>query len=67
VSAKSGALLLSVYASEYFKKQHWDPWYMPLILALGRQRQVDLYKFKASLAYKGSFRTVRVTERNPVS
>ena len=28
-------------------------WYMPLILALRRQRQVDLCKFKASLVYTG--------------
>ena len=38
-----------------------------LILALGRQRQVDLCEFKASLVYKASSRTVRtVTQRNPV-
>ena len=40
---------------------------MPLILALGRQGQVDLCEFKASLVYKESSRTARaVTERNPV-
>ena len=43
-------------------------WHMPLILALGRQRQSDLCEFKASLIYKVSFRTARaVTQRNPVS
>ena len=36
--------------------------------ALGRQRQADLYKFKASLVYKVSSRKTRaVTQRNPVS
>ena len=30
---------------------HW--WHMPLIPALGRQRQVDLCEFKASLVYTG--------------
>ena len=41
---------------------------MPLIPALERQRQVDLYEFEASLVYTVSFRTVRaVTQRNPVS
>ena len=39
---------------------------MPLILALGRQRQVDLYEFKASLVYKVRTRSARaVTQRNP--
>ena len=41
---------------------------MPLIPALGRQRQVDFSEFKASLVYRVSSRTVRtVTQRNPVS
>jgi hypothetical protein len=41
---------------------------MPLILALRRQRQVDLYEFKASLIYKVSSKPARaVTQRNPVS
>ena len=39
---------------------------MTLILALGRQRQVDLYKFEASLIYRVSSRTARATQRNPV-
>jgi len=34
---------------------------MPLTLALGRQRQVDLYEFNASLVYKASSRTARGT------
>ncbi|EGV91257.1 hypothetical protein I79_026099 [Cricetulus griseus] len=32
---------------------------MPLIPALGKQRQADLSEFKASLVYKVSFRTAR--------
>ena len=35
--------------------------------ALRRQRQVDLYKFEASLVYRVSFRTARAMQRNPVS
>jgi hypothetical protein len=38
-----------------------------LILALRRQRQGDLYEFKASLVYRVSFRTDRDTQRNPAS
>lgn len=34
-------------------------WYMPLILALDRQRQEDLCEFKASLIYRASSRTAR--------
>ena len=38
-----------------------------LILALGRQRLVDLCEFKASLVYRVSSRTARIiTQRNPV-
>ena len=39
---------------------------LALIPALGRQRQVDLYEFEASLVYRVSSRTVRATQRNPV-
>jgi hypothetical protein len=40
---------------------------MPSIPALGRQRQEDRCKFEASLVYKVSSRTARVTiQRNPV-
>ena len=39
---------------------------MPLIPTLGRQRQMDLCEFKASLVYRVSFRTARATQRNPV-
>jgi hypothetical protein len=34
-------------------------WYMTLILALGKQRQVGLCEFKASLVYIVNFRTAR--------
>jgi hypothetical protein len=40
---------------------------MPLILALRRQSQADLCEFKASLVYRVSSKTVRATQRNPVS
>ena len=36
-------------------------------LALGRQRQVDLYELEASLAYRESPKSARATQRNPVS
>lgn len=39
---------------------------VPLTPILGRPRQVDFYTFKISLAYAGSFGTVRVM-RDPVS
>ena len=39
----------------------------PLVPALGRQRQVDLCQFEASLIYRGSSRTARATQRNLVS
>jgi hypothetical protein len=38
-----------------------------LILALGRQRQVDFYDFEASLVYRVSSRIARATQRNPIS
>jgi hypothetical protein len=40
---------------------------MPLIPALGRQRQRQaISEFEASLVYKVSSRTARATQRNPV-
>ena len=39
---------------------------MPLIPALGRQRQVD-FSVEVSLVYRVSSRTARDTQRNPVS
>jgi hypothetical protein len=42
--------------------------HMPIILALGKQRQEGLCEFKASLVYRVSSRSARtVTGRNPVS
>jgi hypothetical protein len=38
---------------------------MPLVLALGKQRQVDLFEFEASLFYRVSYRTTRATQKNP--
>ena len=40
---------------------------MPLVIALGRQGQANLYKFQVSLVYRVSSRTARATQRNPVS
>jgi hypothetical protein len=42
-------------------------WHTSLIPALRRQRQADLYEFKASLVYRVSSRTARTSQRNPVS
>ena len=39
---------------------------MPLIPALGRQRQEDLCEFEVSQVYRASYRTARTTQRNPV-
>ena len=38
-----------------------------LISALRRQRQVDLYKFEASLVYRANFKRARATQKNPIS
>ena len=45
----------------------WWWWCTPSMSALGRQRQMNLCEFKASLVSRASFRTVRATQRNPVS
>ena len=37
------------------------------ITALGRQRQAELCKFKASLVYRATSSTAKATKRNPVS
>jgi hypothetical protein len=34
--------------------------------ALGRQKQVEICEFEASLVHKVSSRTARTTQRNPV-
>ncbi|EGW15228.1 hypothetical protein I79_024235 [Cricetulus griseus] len=40
---------------------------MPVILALGRQRQVNLCEFEASMVNRASSSTAKtVTQRNPV-
>ena len=39
---------------------------MPLILELGRQRQVDLWEFKASLVYRASSKIASATQRSLV-
>ena len=44
----------------------WAWWHMPLIPALGRQRQW-VSEFEASLVYRVSSRTARTIQRNPVS
>ena len=46
------------------KARWW--WCTPLIPALGKQRQVDLCVFEASLVYRVSSRTARAAQRNPV-
>jgi hypothetical protein len=40
---------------------------VPLVLALGRQKQTDLHEFKVSLIYKVSSRTDRATQGNAIS
>lgn len=39
----------------------------PIIPALGRQRQEDVWEFEVRLVYMASSRTVRATQRGPVS
>ena len=39
---------------------------IPLIPALGKQRQADLCESEASLVYRASSRTARTTQRNPI-
>lgn len=45
--------------------QEW--WCMPLISAVRRQKQENLYEFKASLVYIPRPKTPRATEKDPVS
>ena len=40
---------------------------MPLVPALGRQRQADLCELEASLVYRASSRIARTAQRNSVS
>lgn len=44
----------------------WVWWRRPLMPALGRQRQVDLWEFEASPVSRVSFRIFRATLINPV-
>ena len=39
---------------------------MPSVPALKRQKQKDLYEFKASLVYRVGSRTARAIQRSPV-
>ena len=40
---------------------------MPLMLALKRRRQVDIFEFETSVVYRASSRTgSKATERNPL-
>ena len=43
----------------WFRGLMW--WHTPLIPALRRQNQVDLYEFKANLVYIVNFRPARAT------
>lgn len=47
----------------FLKDQVW--WHTPLIPAFGRQRQVNLYVFEASLVFIMSFKTARAMWRDP--
>ena len=40
---------------------------MPLLPAIRRQKQMDLFEFETSLVYRVSSKTARTTQRNPVS
>lgn len=40
--------------------------YTPLVPALRRWKQVDLYRFKASLIYIESYKPARTTQLDPV-
>jgi hypothetical protein len=42
-------------------------WYMLIVLALERKREVDICEFKVSLIYRAISRTAKATQRNPVS
>lgn len=39
---------------------------MPLVKEFGKQRQVHIYGFEASLVYLVSFRIARTVQRNPI-
>jgi hypothetical protein len=50
----------------FFSQQVLKTRHTSLIPVLGRQSQVDLCEFKASLVYIVSYRTAKATQRNPV-
>jgi len=52
---------------DFVKKQ--QGWWRctPLIPVLGKQRQVDLSQFEASLVYGASSKTTTASQRNPIS
>jgi hypothetical protein len=61
---------LSIWAADTKKKQKQKQkqklnkkLYRPLVLALWREKQEDLFEFEASLVYKVSSRTARATQR----
>ena len=57
-------LSLFLVKNKSFKARHWG--HMPLIPAVRRQRQADLWEFEASLIYRVCSRTDWATQRNPV-
>jgi hypothetical protein len=57
---------LSLLENEDYKRTSLS-WAVPLIPALGRQTQVSLCEFEASLVYRVSSRTARATWRNLIS
>ena len=52
-------LQISVRSYNNQSRVSWARWRMPLIPVFGRQREVDLCGFEASLVYKASSRTAR--------
>ena len=61
-------LALQPLIKSFKKKKNSQEWsHRTLIPVLGRQRQVDFYEFEASLLNKLNSRTVRTTQKKPVS
>lgn len=52
-----------MYIYRNLKKLNWNcaSWYMSLILAFKRQRQVDLFEFEARLVYIVSSKPTKTT------
>jgi hypothetical protein len=55
--------LLHLKKRRFIARQQWC---IPLFPALGRQRQVELYEFKASLINRASSRIISAIQKNPV-